>query len=455
MLPETSLRSDVLPRLGMPRLRSLSARLWRGDRPLFALFQSLGAQVFITVINVATGVITARLLGPEGRGIYAAVTLWPPLLASLATAGLGTAVVFRMRQSGSNAGAIASTGLLLALIQSSIAAGIGVFLLPHFLSQYPPAVVFIAQLCLVSVLVNGAQTLMKQAFAGAGQFRWYNLTHLSPQLFYLLTLLAIIPFVPLTANGAILALLGSGAIATLAVIPAFKKRVQPRVQDARAEVSPLLSYSARAALTDVVQALAANADRLVLIPLLPVGELGLYAVAFSFSRVIQLVQPAIMSVVLSQMSRATPADSQRLHDMASRFLIAALLCSCAVLWVIGGWLLVFTYGSEFGAISTPFRVLIAEASFGVLSQVTMQLFLSRNRPGVVSAIQGAALCASIASLLILVPRFGTTGAALGLLLAGVFRWVLLLLAMKVVLGLPLPRLYLNRADWRYLKNRLR
>jgi O-antigen/teichoic acid export membrane protein len=442
------------PLLRLPSLRQLAARLWRGDRPLFALFQSLGAQVFITLINVLTGVITARLLGAEGRGIYAAVTLWPPLLAALATAGLGTAVVVRMRKSSENAGAIANVGLVLALVQSAIAAACAIFLLPHFLSQYSPTVVFFAQLCLVSVLVNGAQTIMKQAFAGAGQFRWYNLTHLSPPLLYILALLAIIPFSVLTADGAILALLGSGAVATLMVVPAYLRRVRPRFAGARAEIRPLLSYSTRAAMMDVVQALATNADRLVLIPLLPATELGLYAVAFSFSRVIQLVQPAIMSVVLSHMSRSS-SEGPRLHDISVRFLLFALAGSCSVLWLVGRPLLIFTYGAEFGATDLLFKILLVEASFGVLSQVTIQLFLSRDRPGVASAIQVTVLCVSLAALLILVPRFGSTGAAVALLLAGVLRWSLLLGAMRVILRLPLPRLYLNGADWRYLMSRLR
>ncbi|MEJ0037834.1 MAG: oligosaccharide flippase family protein [Gammaproteobacteria bacterium] len=452
MLPEPSIRSAPLLRL--PSLRRLAGRLWRGDRPLFALFQSLGAQVFITLINVLTGVITARLLGAEGRGIYVAVTLWPPLLASLATAGLGTAVVVRMRKSGENAGALASVGLVLALVQSSIAAVCGFFLLPHFLAQYSPAVVFFAQLCLVSVLVNGVQTLMKQAFAGAGQFRWYNLANLSPPLFYILTLIAIIPFSALTADGAILALLASGAVATLVVVPAFVRRVRPTFEGARAEVRPLISYSTRAAVMDVVQALATNADRLVLIPLLPATEIGLYAVAFSFSRVIQLVQPAIISVVLSHMSRSS-SDGPRLHDISVRFLLVALACSCTALWLAGERLLIFTYGAEFGATHVLFRILLIEASLGVLSQATTQLFLSRDRPGVVSTIQVTVLCASLAALLILVPRYGSIGAAVGLLLAGVLRWSLLLGAMRVILRLPLPRLYLNGADWRYLMSRLR
>lgn len=452
MLHETPVRPAPLPRL--PSLRRLAGSLWRGDRPLFALFQSLGAQVFITLINVLTGVITARLLGAEGRGIYVAVTLWPPLLASLATAGLGTAVVVRMRKSSASAGAIANVGLILALVQSSIAAGCGLFLLPHFLAQYSPAVIFFAQLCLISVLVNGVQALLKQAFAGAGQFRWYNLTHLSPPLFYILALLAIIPFSVLTVDRAILALLGSGAVATLVVVPAFVRRVRPRFAGAGAEVRPLISYSTRAALMDVVQALATNADRLVLIPLLPATEIGLYAVAFSFSRVIQLVQPAIMSVVLSHMSRSS-SDGPRLHDISVRFLLFALGCSCTALWIAGEPLLIFTYGAEFGATHGLFRILLLEASFGVLSQATTQLFLSRDRPGVVSTIQVTVLCISLAALLILVPRFGSMGAAIGLLLAGVLRWALLLGAMRVILRLPLPRLYLDGSDWRYLMSRLR
>jgi O-antigen/teichoic acid export membrane protein len=205
---------------------------------------------------------------------------------------------------------------------------------------------------------------------------------------------------------------------------------------------------------DVVQALATNADRLVLIPLLPATELGLYAVAFSFSRVIQLVQPAIMSVVLSHMSRSS-SEGPRLHDISVRFLLFALAGSCSVLWLVGRPLLIFTYGAEFGATDLLFKILLVEASFGVLSQVTIQLFLSRDRPGVASAIQVTVLCVSLAALLILVPRFGSTGAAVALLLAGVLRWSLLLGAMRVILRLPLPRLYLNGADWRYLMSRLR
>ena len=94
-------------------------------------------------------------------------------------------------------------------------------------------------------------------------------------------------------------------------------------------------------------------------------------------------------------------------------------------------------------------------ALAVLSQVTLQLFLSRDRPGVASTIQVIALGLSLILLLELVPRYGPVGAAAALLITGAVRWVLLLAAVKVILNQRLPRLYLTRGDFHYVRGRLR
>jgi hypothetical protein len=149
------------------------------------------------------------------------------------------------------------------------------------------------------------------------------------------------------------------------------------------------------------------------------------------------------------------ANSLRVHDTACRFLIAALSLACMVLWLAGEWLLGFAYGAEFAAAVSIFRLLVVEASLGVLAQVTMQLYLSRDRPGLVSAIQTGTLVISLVLLLALVPRYGGLGAAIALLCGGGVRWIALLGAVRLALKLPLPRPYLNGEDWRYLRSRLR
>ena len=444
---------------GGPFARSLVGRIKRivvrPDRPLFALFQSVGTQALITLINILTGVVSARMLGPEGRGIYAAVSTWPQFFATLAMAGLNSGIVYRMRKTPQQSGALAGAALALCLLASALALAAGVALVPHLMVQYSPAVIVFSQLCLLSIFINSTQVLIKQSFAGAGEFARCNLANLLPQALYLATLLLMCVFVSLTPQNAVLALLGSGVLALLAALPGYVRQVRPRFAGSLRELPKLLSYSARAWPIDGVFTIATYTDRLVLIPLLTPRELGLYAVAFSFSRLVLMTQPAILSVVFPHMSGSSATRRTSLHGHAVRFLLIALLGGCLLLWLTGATLLSWAYGAEFVAANGIFRLLILEASLSVLSQVTAQLFLADDRPGVVSMIQLAVLGGSFVLLLTLVPHYGATGAALALAIAALCRWMLFMGAAKLILHAPLPRLYLVRDDLRYLAGLLK
>lgn len=437
------------------RLRMLATTLMRGERPLFAFVQSLGAQALIVIINVVTGLIAARALGAQGRGVYAAVTVWPPLLAALGMAGLNDAILYRTRQAPAAMGVVAGAALWLGLGQSLIVMAAGALLLPLFLPQYPRSVVFFAQLCLLSVLVNSLQIVIKQSFAGAARYRQFNLMHGLPQLLHLLALLLVVSLTTLTPTTATRALLISGVAAVLCVLPAFVRATGPRLRGSLAEMRRLTWYSLRAAPMEVVFALGTYADRLVVIPMLPPAELGYYAVAFSLSRLVQFVQPAIGSVLFSHMTGQSAGDAKRLHDCGFRFLLVCLTAGCLLLWMVGKPLLVFAYGSDFAAASDSFRMLIIEASLSALSGVTVQLFLARGRPGAVSAIQVTVLVVSLLLLLVLVPRYGAVGAAAALAIAALLRCLLLLAALPGTLGLAPPWPILTRDDFRYLAQRLK
>jgi O-antigen/teichoic acid export membrane protein len=437
------------------RLRQLASGVMRGDRPLFAMFQTMGTQGLILCANLGTGVIMARLLGPYGRGEFAAVSIWPQLLAMMATAGLNGAIVFRMRRNAAESGAVVGAALLAGVAFAVLAAAAGVFVIAGLLAQYPAPVVLFAQLCLVSVLVNSVSLIVKQSYTGAGFYGLSNFTNLLPQVLHLVVLIGFWLFGTLTAQNAVLSLLGTGLVALLMVLPGFVRKVQPRFRGAWRELPALLSYSGRGSLNDVVFTAAFFLDRLVLIPLLSPAQLGLYAVAFSFSRIIQLAQTAVMSVFLSHLSGRDSQEGKRVHDHALRYLLAGMSIACVALWIVGEWLLSFAFGAEFAAANWIFRLLVIEAALSVLSQVSVQLFLAHDRPGVVSTLQVATLGLSLLCLLILVPHYGAIGAATALLIAGVARWLALIVAIRRVLGLSWPRLLLNREDLRYMSGKLR
>jgi antigen flippase len=434
----------------MARLPQRFAGVLWGARPVAMLFQSVGTQAAVIAINVFTGVVTARTLGPDGRGAFAAITTWPQLLAALATAGLNSAVIFRMRRAPDCRAGIAAAALFLSSAASVIAIAVGMLLMPLWMARYSDWTIAFSQLCLLGVLANSSQMMVKQAFAGVGRFGLFNLSLLLPQLLYLIACIALVCLGVMNVRNAVFALIGGGLLALLVTVVPFMNLVQPRLRAGLKELKPLASYSVRAALMDAVYAVATYADRIVLIPMLTTVDLGLYAVAFSFSRVIQVAQPAIASVVFSHMARGSEAEGRSLHDRALRILLAGLVIGCTALWVLGKPLLDLAYGASFEAANAIFRLLVIEASLGAVSQVTVQLLLSRDRPGLVSTIQVIALCISLTALLLLVPHYGARGAAIALLLAGVLRWLCLLSAVRFALGQRIPRLLLNGADIHYL-----
>ncbi len=57
-----------------------------------ASFLSTG---IIQLSNLATGILAARLLLPDGRGELALLVLWPILIADLGSMGVNTAVAYR------------------------------------------------------------------------------------------------------------------------------------------------------------------------------------------------------------------------------------------------------------------------------------------------------------------------------------------------------------------------
>jgi O-antigen/teichoic acid export membrane protein len=425
-----------------------------GSKFLYSILNSLGAQVAITLINIATGVVTARLLGSEGRGIFSAVTTWPQMLALVSIAGIGNAIVFRTRRSPEEAARIAGAAIVLWAGTCTLVVAIGIVAMPVMMRQYSAETTLIAQICLFGVFINGLQMVIKQAFVGISEFGIFNIIGILSQSSYLIALLAIAALGKLTPIGAIIALMGSGIFSLLIFLPAFFRRISPKFTKLRSEMRALISYSARGAVLDIVAALSAYSDRLVLIPLLPARELGFYVVAYSFSRLVQLALPAINSVVFSHMAGRDSDGAKLLHDHAYRFLATTLVVACLGLFIIGKPAMTLVYGQEFGVAAVLFEILVVEAALSVLAQVTIQLFMSLDRPGTVSVIQGIVMAFSVTVLCILVPLYGALGAACGMLLAAVTRLGLLLFSLKVMLKLPLPRHLLDRADLRYMFQRL-
>src|SRR6266516_4367570 len=119
-----------------------------------AVGRSLLASAAIQTLNVVTGILLARALGPHGRGELTAILLWPLVLATIGSLGVSDSVTFHAARGTSGVGTLVATSGLLAVVQSVLLVGIGAFVVPEALSGYGPGSVHLSILFLAVIPLN-------------------------------------------------------------------------------------------------------------------------------------------------------------------------------------------------------------------------------------------------------------------------------------------------------------
>ncbi|WP_433966855.1 hypothetical protein [Tunturiibacter gelidiferens] len=111
-----------------------------------AIIQTACANLAVQVVNLLCGIITARSLGADGRGLLAGIIMWPQFLAYGMTMGIPIASVYWLKRRPDISSELAGAGLLLSVAFSLLAALVGAVIIPYSLHTYPAAAIHLAKL---------------------------------------------------------------------------------------------------------------------------------------------------------------------------------------------------------------------------------------------------------------------------------------------------------------------
>jgi O-antigen/teichoic acid export membrane protein len=435
-------------------LRSFLRKLIAGDRLGFAALQSILLQAAGVLVNFATGVITARVLGAEGRGVYAAATAWATLLSSAAVVGLADGVLIHIRNRPEQSRAIFLCGALAGLLLATLMTAVAYVLMPMLLGGHGAAALQLARASLILAHITAVGMIVRQAYAGQSRYLAANLAAFLPFVMHAGLLIACLLLGRLHVATAIASVVGGSALAVLVLLPPLMRELRGPAAEIRQTWRSLMDFARRAAPADLFALGTAWADRLILIPLLPAAQLGVYVVAANLSRILIVLTPAT-GILLSAMSGQDRERSAYLHHLALRLTIASYLPLLAGTLLVDRLVMTVFYGPEFLAAVPVFRVLVIEAVLNRLATVSSQLYLSLGRPTLNSVIRGVELAVVVALMLLLAPAYGPMGAALGLLAGTVVRLALLWAGLITHLHVPFPRLWLGAGDLAGMRAALR
>src|SRR5438477_1670143 len=108
------------------------------------------SQALILGLGVISGIASARLLGPQGRGELAAITLWPTAFAFLASLGLNQSIVFYTGKKQYTVSEICTASGLIGFAQGLAVICIGAALMPLLLHKYSPETIRLGLLFLLA-----------------------------------------------------------------------------------------------------------------------------------------------------------------------------------------------------------------------------------------------------------------------------------------------------------------
>jgi len=418
-----------------------------------AVAQSIGSKAVILALQAGTGILTARLLQPWGRGELAAMILWPLLVASVTTLGVPSSLIYFLRHRPHERDRLATNGFLMSVILGSLAAIAVAAILPLCLRQYSPSIVRAAQWFLVTVPICSMTLTGRAVLEASHDFSASNAIQI---LTPLATLAGLIVFLVLHCFNPYTA-----AIAYIAAsIPAFwlmASRVRRVcVWQAGAHIAAMqqiLGYGVRSYGIDVLGTLALYVDQVLVIGLLNPGAMGSYVVALSLSRMLNLFQNSVVMVLFPKSAGRPREEVVAMTGNAVRMSsLVTALCGIAVC-AAGPSLLRIFYGSEYVAAAGALRILVVEVVLSGATFVLAQAFMALNTPGVVTVLQAIGLSLSIPLMMLLIPRWGIYGAAVSLLASTTARLIFVLAAFRLFLKIDPPSLLPKRDDLKLLWNR--
>lgn len=401
----------------MARITKVSELTQLTSRFSSHVFLTTGTNILLSGLGVATGVMAARLLGPEGRGELAAIQLWAGVLGTLCLLGVPEALIYFSAKKPEWSRQYLLSAMFLALV-AAIPFSIGGFLfMPVLLSMQTEAVITSARWYLLFLPLSALTGVPYQALRGIGDFRVWNMLRLLPSLGWFVLLLCSMMTGWNEAGGLALAYLFVLAVLAVPVIWIILRRVQGPFHLDVQSFKPMLKYGLPSVLGTVPTMLNLRLDQMLMAGFLPAQVLGQYVVAVAWSGAVAPLLNALGTVLFPRTaSQKTREDQARGVGQGVRMAVLIALFLVLVVVLVTPLIIPLLFGDKFAPAIPAAWVLVCAAGILGVNFVLEEGLRGMGQPKLVLYSELVGLGVTLLCLLALLQPLGIMGAAIASLL---------------------------------------
>lgn len=362
--------------------------------------------------SLVASIITARALGPDGKGLFSTLTFLSAMVVHLFSAGLGdAAIVFVGQKKATLQRALSSTlaaGLCSAVLGTAVlwvaclvafvddwadmrtAAIISCVGVPVFLCAYQLSYLLSAQ---ERIPASSAVIATMNTFTTIGLALFVAGLGLS------------------IAGGALAGALGAACGLLLAGTLIRRSGLSLRPGWDTEYVAAALRYGPAIAASNLVSIMLQRADLLLVYALAGSRPAGHYSVALTIGSLVALLPLAISNATFPRIAKLPDAEAAELMVRTCRLGIAAAALGVVAMVVITPILVPLFFGREFGPAVGPTLILVPSGLIWSAQWLLSRCWAARGRPSLLVTSFGASLAVMVALDFFAIPRFGIIGAA--------------------------------------------
>ncbi len=373
----------------------------------------IGSRFMLVVFGFATGIITARILGPHDRGLFTLLIILPQTLVTFAKMGVAQANVYYIRRARVPVATVASNSLVLTVIVSALLLLVaylgGHWFLDPLTEGAPPSYVWLALVLVPFLLIESYFMAILQAVEHFGAYNLQSIVKAVMSFVGIATALLVLDgqlWAALMSQVTVIAAANVWLLYQVSRVDRFALRWDGTVGRS------ILGFGVKSYVQTLAAHLHHRIDLYLIALLLTPEQVAFYSIAVNMTHPILQIPEAIGTVIFPKLAGSSDEAAHARTAVTCRHTLFATVIAAVVYAGIGSQVMVLFYGERYAPAVPAMFMMLPGVVMISLYQILTRNFTSRNRQQINIVAATTALGVNAATALLLIPRYGIVGAAL-------------------------------------------
>lgn len=419
---------------------------------------TVNVRIAILISGIINSVIIARILGPEGNGIYSLVVLLPTILLIFSDFGISSASVYYISKKKYFPSEVFGMNIIYSILVGTILILVGLIITYFFNNKLFPGIE--RKYLLIALLVIPIQIFFLLAInilLGLQKIKEYNLIILINNYIFLVLIAIFLLKFHFGITAAIVTNITSILIASIILYFFIKYHVGKATFTLnKKRVKDFFSYGINIYIKTVLTFLQSKLGIILLNIFLNPTAVGLYSVGITITEKIQIISQSVNILIFPKISsESNKKIVKEFTPLVCRNILFITFLIVLTLFFVSKQIIIFLYSKQFLKSIVPFQILLIGIVSASGNEIIFTDLMGRGKPFLITPVCIFSIILNLMLNILLIPRLGIIGAAWSLVITYTLNFLITLIIYIRISGNKINDIILiKKSDFLYYKKLL-